>query len=116
VVVADVMKLINDCKGVTKGLITRVETFSKDMATCIGTGDCTHFVIDVGEEILVLYENIYEIYGDIVGASNSFKMDAYIQGGVNVGRVIAACIALPRWDIFFTVCSSMPKIVDIDFS
>ena len=43
-------------------------------------GNCVHFVIDVVDEILVLFENVYEIYGDIRGASNAFKVDAYEQG------------------------------------
>ena len=43
-------------------------------------GDCVHFVIDIVDEILILFENVYEIYGDIRGASNSFKINAYEQG------------------------------------
>ena len=41
---------------------------------------CVKFLIDMGEELLILYEHIYEIYGDIQGAINSFKMGAYEQG------------------------------------
>ena len=37
-------------------------------------------MIDVVDEILILFENAYEIYGDIQGASNSFKINAYEQG------------------------------------
>ena len=37
-------------------------------------------MIDVVHEILILFENVYEIYGDIYGASNSFKIKAYEQG------------------------------------
>ena len=29
---------------------------------------------------MILYEHIYEIYGDIQGATNSFKIKAYEQG------------------------------------
>ena len=43
-------------------------------------GKCVHFVIDVVDEILILFENAYEIYGDIKGASNSFNINAYEQG------------------------------------
>lgn len=43
-------------------------------------GNCVHFAIDVVEEILILFENVYDIYGDIQGASNSFKIHAYEQG------------------------------------
>ena len=39
-----------------------------------------HFFIDVAKELLVLYENVYEIYGDIRGASNSFRYKFYAQG------------------------------------
>ena len=41
---------------------------------------CLKFAIDVGLELVILYEHIYEIYGDIQGASNSFKIEAYEQG------------------------------------
>ena len=43
-------------------------------------GSCENFVIDVVDEILILFENVIEIYGDIRGASNSFQIDAYEQG------------------------------------
>lgn len=43
-------------------------------------GDCENFVIDVVDEILILFENVIEIYGDIRGASNSFQIEAYEQG------------------------------------
>ena len=44
------------------------------------SGSCVHFAIDVIKEIVILFENMYEIYGDIQGASNSFKIKAYEQG------------------------------------
>ena len=45
------------------------------------------FLIDVGLELLIFYEQEYEIYGDIRGASNSFKVEAYEQGkGGGEGR------------------------------
>lgn len=43
-------------------------------------GNCENFVIDVVDEILILFENVIEIYGDIRGASNSFQIEAYEQG------------------------------------
>ena len=42
--------------------------------------ECTQFLIDIGVELIILYEHIYEIYGDIQGARNSFDIDAYEQG------------------------------------
>lgn len=39
-----------------------------------------HFFVDIAKELLVLYENVYEIYGDIRGASNSFDYKFYAQG------------------------------------
>lgn len=44
------------------------------------TGNCVNFVIDVVHEILILFENVIEIYGDIRGADNSFQIQAYEQG------------------------------------
>ena len=44
------------------------------------TDNCVKFLIDVGLELLIFYEQEYEIYGDIRGASNSFKAEAYEQG------------------------------------
>ena len=41
---------------------------------------CTQFLIDIGVELIILYEHIYEIYGDIQGARNSFDISAYEQG------------------------------------
>lgn len=42
--------------------------------------NCVKFAIDVGIEIIILYEHIYEIYGDVRGATNSFAISAYEQG------------------------------------
>ena len=42
--------------------------------------NCIKFAIDVGLELVILYEHIYEIYGDIQAATNSFKIQAYEQG------------------------------------
>ena len=41
---------------------------------------CTQFLIDLGLELVILYEHVYEIYGDIQGATTSFKIKAYEQG------------------------------------
>ena len=43
---------------------------------------CIKFAIDVGVEIVILFENSYEIYGDILGAKNCFGFEAYEQGEV----------------------------------
>ena len=40
-------------------------------------------MIDTVDEIAILFENIYEIYGDIRGASNSFQVKAYEQGNTS---------------------------------
>jgi hypothetical protein len=42
--------------------------------------NCGAFAIDVGLELVILYEHIYEIYGDIQGATNAFRIKAYEQG------------------------------------
>lgn len=42
-----------------------------------------NFAIDAIREVVILFKNIYEIYGDIKGASNSFKIEAYEQGKQN---------------------------------
>lgn len=41
---------------------------------------CVKFAIEIGLELVILYEHEYEIYGDIQGATNSFKIKAYEQG------------------------------------
>ena len=41
---------------------------------------CVNFLIEIGVELIILYEHIYEIYGDILGAKNSFGILAYEQG------------------------------------
>lgn len=89
---------MKDC-GIEEAFVSRVRTFITDLIACAKQGSCTHFVIDLGKELLVLYENIYEIYSDIKAASNCFKIKAYAQGAYNIGRVIAACVALPRIDV-----------------
>ena len=66
--------------------------FIRDLISCESTQDCVHFVIDVAEIILIYYENEYEIYGDILAADNSFKLEAYEQGGLCIGRVTYTCL------------------------
>ena len=38
---------------------------------------------------MILYEHIYEIYGDIVAGTNCFKIDAYEQG-----RCVCECVCM----------------------
>lgn len=53
---------------------------SQSLASSFDAGNCVNFVIDAVDEILILFENVIEIYGDIQGASNSFQLKAYEQG------------------------------------
>ena len=68
--------------------------FIRDLISCASVEDCTHFVIDLAEIILIFYENEYEIYGDILAADNCFQLEAYEQGGLSIGRVTYACLTL----------------------
>lgn len=90
---------------------------------CIAS--CAKFLIDIGLEIVILYEDVYEIFGDIHAAHNSFGIEAYEQGnsllccttmsvtislhplpsfptahhlpgGICIGRVTYACLSLPN--------------------
>lgn len=88
----DVVKAFEDC-GETD-IAKALEKLATDFIQCV-KGNCVHFAIDVVEEILILFENVYDIYGDIQGASNSFKIHAYEQGGFCIGRVVNVCISLP---------------------
>ncbi|XP_064631556.1 uncharacterized protein LOC135489877 [Lineus longissimus] len=77
-------------------IANKLIAFVNDLISCT-EGSCMKFVIDLAKEILVLYEDIYEIFGDIKAAVNSIKiLKAYEQGCVCIGRVVAACISLPR--------------------
>lgn len=40
-------------------------------------------MIDDAVRLVILFENVYEIYGDIQGATNSFHIKAYEQGKRN---------------------------------
>lgn len=68
--------------------------FIRDLISCESVQDCVHFVIDITEIILIFYENEYEIYGDILAADNNFRLEAYEQGGLCIGRVTYACLNL----------------------
>lgn len=68
--------------------------FIEDLISCT-EGSCEKFVFDVAKNILIFYERHYEIYGDIRCASNGFKINAYEQAGIDIGRVTAACIENP---------------------
>lgn len=37
-------------------------------------------MIDAAARLIILFENVIEIYGDIRGATNSFHIKAYEQG------------------------------------
>ncbi|XP_071478815.1 uncharacterized protein [Diadema antillarum] len=75
-------------------LFLELTTFIKDLVSCT-RDDCTHFVIDIIKELLILYEDRYEIYGDIKGASNNFNIiHAYQQGGLCIGRLVRACLGM----------------------
>ena len=60
-------------------IVKDLTKFISDLIACT-EGSCVNFGIDIGVELIILYEHIYEIYGDIQAASNSFKIDAYMQG------------------------------------
>ena len=59
-------------------------TISNCSFTC--SGNCAKFLVDLGLDIVILYERIYEIYGDILGAVNSFDVKAYEMGKLLVIR------------------------------
>ena len=90
----DLMATLEACNKTD--IAQQVEKFIKDLISCTA-GDCVHFIIDLAEEMLsVFYENVHEIYGDIRGAHTCFGYQLYQQGGINVGRVVAACIEGPN--------------------
>lgn len=89
---SDVSDAIIDCgeTPISQDLLD----FIRDLISCESTADCVHFVIDLADIILIFYENEYEIYGDILAADNCFKLEAYEQGGLSIGRVTYACLTL----------------------
>ncbi|XP_013392878.1 uncharacterized protein LOC106160753 isoform X2 [Lingula anatina] len=89
----DVQVTLVQCEETT--IAERLGKFIKDLVECT-EGSCTKFVIDIAEEILVVYEDIYEIFGDIKAANNALGLlKAYQQSGLCIGRVVGACISLP---------------------
>lgn len=78
-------------------IVKALTEFIEDLIACT-EGDCEKFVIEIAKELLIFYERHYEIYGDIRAATNCFKIDAYEQGGICIGRVTAACIENPSID------------------
>ncbi|XP_065843362.1 uncharacterized protein [Oscarella lobularis] len=91
---------LNDLKIALKAceetaIAEALEKFIEDLIQCT-EGSCTAFLIDIVDGALsILYERFYEIYGDIRGASNAAKFGAYVQEGICIGRVTAACIEPP---------------------
>ncbi|XP_033633274.1 uncharacterized protein LOC117294846 [Asterias rubens] len=76
-------------------IVKALEKFIKDLLSCT-EGNCVKFVIDTLDVLLILFNNIYEIFGDIHSASNAFGLiEGYEQGGLCIGRVVKACISLP---------------------
>ena len=76
-------------------IVKALEKFIKDLLSCT-EGNCMNFVIDTLDVLLILFNNIYEIFGDIHSASNAFGLiEGYEQGGLCIGRVVKACISLP---------------------
>ncbi|KAL9952296.1 hypothetical protein ACROYT_G039531 [Oculina patagonica] len=90
----DIVKAFKDC-GETD-IAKAIEKLAMDFIKCV-KGNCVNFVIDAVDEILILFENLIEIYGDIRGASNSFQLKAYEQGGLCIGRIVGVCIAIPSY-------------------
>ncbi|KAK3714393.1 hypothetical protein QZH41_020626 [Actinostola sp. cb2023] len=88
----DIYKAFMACKETS--IAEALEKLAKDFIACTER-NCVNFAIDAIREVVILFENAYEIYGDVKGASNSFKIEAYEQGGWCIGRVVAVCIALP---------------------
>ena len=86
----DVSKALITCKLID--IAERLTKFIDDLLDCI-EGDCVNFIIDFFEEIIIMYQDRYEIYGDIRGSINSFNhLKAYQQGGLCIGRMVKACL------------------------
>lgn len=75
-------------------IVKDLERFIEDLISCTKDA-CAKFLIDIGLEIVILYEDVYEIFGDIHAAHNCFNIDAYEQGGLCIGRVTYACLSMP---------------------
>ncbi|XP_072177534.1 uncharacterized protein [Diadema setosum] len=75
-------------------LLFRLAKFIDALISCTGN-ECVSFVYDSIEELFILYNDRYEIYADIKGASNNFNIiHAYQQGGLCIGRLVRACLGL----------------------
>ncbi len=77
------------------------------MFVCVDA--CLKFAIDMGLELVILYEHIYEIYGDIQGASNSFKIEAYEQGKATKSGVML----VKSWILIIAQIKSLSKLPEI---
>ena len=75
--------------------MTKGAGFSADAFCSKCADNCLSFAIDAGLELVILYEHIYEIYGDIQGATNAFKIKAYEQGKQSWGA--RGCQLKPTW-------------------
>ncbi|XP_071949051.1 uncharacterized protein [Antedon mediterranea] len=90
----DVQETLTVCEETD--IAKALEKFINDLIKCTEQ-NCENFIIDGLEFLVILYEDIYEIFGDIHAASNNFNLiDGYDQGGVCVGRLVKACISLPN--------------------
>ena len=74
---SDVRDALIECEETA--IIEDLNKFIKDLIACV-EGNCVNFGIDLSVEVVILFEHIYEIYGDIQAANNCFKVDAYRQG------------------------------------
>lgn len=88
----DIVKAFEDCSETD--IAKAIEKLATDFINCV-EGNCANFVIDAAARLIILFENVIEIYGDIRGATNSFHIKAYEQGGYCIGRIVNVCIAIP---------------------
>ncbi|CAH1258498.1 Hypp2019 [Branchiostoma lanceolatum] len=81
--------------GETHGQLAQaVLLFIEDLLEC-ALSRCEHFIIDTAEEVEIWYKGSHEIYGDIRAAQNNLRaLQAYVQGGYVVGRVVHTCVNL----------------------
>ena len=82
---SDIRDALIECEETA--IIEDLNKFIKDLIACI-EGNCVNFGIDLSVEVVILYEHIYEIYGDIQAATNCFKVDAYKQGMVGASSSV----------------------------
>ncbi|XP_033098846.1 uncharacterized protein LOC117102599 isoform X2 [Anneissia japonica] len=90
----DVRKTLMVCEETA--IAKALEKFINDLVKCTEQ-NCENFIIDILEFLMILYEDVYEIFGDIHAASNNFNLiKGYEQGGLCIGRLVKACISLPN--------------------